>query len=373
MAKKIRIEVYKRLVFAKWLQLQGESAVSHAYDDMRNAMGILLLHDAAEATLGAIADYLNVSFSGNKYLPDYYDLISQKDPGKRTVPYRIQMNNLNKIRNDVKHHGIFPSYNSVSHFPATVYALLEELCSTYLEKQIDSINLTSLIKDGLCKNYIIEAESHIENNNYEQALVSLAYSIFHLVESSTLTSGILRTLLNEKDDGQEFEFTKPYGTDYTVKLLEHGVEPYIYHRFRNLTPHIGQNKKTKEIQHCWEKQYGHPANWTKKNAQFCLGFAIDTALKFQREKEYGYELIDYQEAFMDIIKPSGEEAVFLNNSQEIFRLKKGEEIIGYASDSVGKLDEWLVISPNLPKTIADIGFAYVKKDEVIITSIPIPN
>jgi hypothetical protein len=141
MANNIRTEVYQRIVFAKWLQQQGDSAISNAYDLMQIAKGILLLHDAAEAALGAIADHLHVKLSGNKYILDYYDLIEKADKQQRRVPYQTQIRNLSIIRNNTKHQGLFPEYKSVAHFPATVYSLLEELCSTYLGTQIDSINL----------------------------------------------------------------------------------------------------------------------------------------------------------------------------------------------------------------------------------------
>jgi len=65
----------------------------------------------------------------------------------------------------------------------------------------------------------------------------------------------------------------------------------------------------------WDKTFGHQANWTNKNAKFCLDFCIDTALKFQREKDEGYSIINYQFVFEDIIEPVGEEAVFWNQSK----------------------------------------------------------
>jgi hypothetical protein len=195
-------------------------------------------------------------------------------------------------------------------------------------------------------------------------------------------------LLKQDDEGQDYEFTKPYGTDYTVKLLQHGVDPYTYYRFRNLTPRIARHKKTKEILYRWEKDYGHAGNWTKRNAQFCLWFSIDTALKFQRKNEYGYEIKHYLESFVDIIEPAGEEAIIWNVSEqptqiqsnplpterkEIFRLKKGEKILGYVSDREDLPNEWFVVSKNFQKESESTDFGYVNKNDVKITQIPIDS
>ena len=382
MSNKIRAEVYQRIILAKSLHKAAEAACASRNDQMTFTRGILLLHDAAEALLGAVADHLNASLTGNQYLLDYYDLIEKAEKQARKVPYRTQMRNLNTLRNDAKHHGILPDSKSNAHFPTTVYALCEEVCQTYLELDFSSVSLKSLIRNEKVQSYIERAEKEIERGEIEEGLISLAYAMYHICEFSTIPS-ILLSLLTQKDREKLIQFTQVYTIEHTVELIEHGVDPYLYHRFKNLTPKIGLHKDTRELLYWWDKHYGHPVNWTIRNARFCLDFCIEAALKFQRESDEGYTLIDYFRVFEDIIEPTDEEAIIWNQPayppefsfqesseprKPILVLKKGQIIIGWATDSEDRLDEWLVTSKDIPSTNKeDIGFGYVSKSEVKVT------
>ena len=381
MSNGIRIEVYKRIVLAKALHRAGEAACASRNDQIVFTKGILLLHDAAEAALGAVADHLNVKLTGNHYLLDYYNLIEKADSQSRSVPYRTQMRNLNTLRNNAKHQGILPDPKSNAHFPSTVYALIDEICQTYLGLDFSSVSLKSLIRNRKVLGYINQAEKEIEDGKIEEGLISLAYAMYHICESSTIPWPFFYPY-TQKEKETPLQFTQPYKIEHTVELIEHGVDPYLYHRFKNLTPRIARHKDTGELFCWWDKNYGHPANWTIRNARFCLNFCIETALKFQREEDEGYTLILYQEVFEDIIEPAKEEAIIWNQSSHppefpfqkpseprspVLTLKKGQSIAGFASDSEYRLDEWFVISKDIPsKSNEYSGFGFVLKSDVKI-------
>jgi hypothetical protein len=141
------MEVYKRIVLAKALHKAGEAACAIHNDQMIFTKGILLLHNAVEAALGAVADHLNAELTGNCYLLHYYDLIEKADTKNRTVPYRTQMRSLNTVRNNAKHQRILPDPKSNAHLPSTVHALIEEVCQTYLGLDFSSVSLKSLIRN----------------------------------------------------------------------------------------------------------------------------------------------------------------------------------------------------------------------------------
>ena len=134
-------DLITRILFAKYLHKAGTAACKTGIDQIRFAKGILLLHDSVELVFGTIADKLNVNLGGNIYLMQYYDKIKEKDPKNKDIPYYTQMNNLNNIRNTIKHHGILPDIKSNNHFPATVTELLTEICDTYLEVEYSSLSL----------------------------------------------------------------------------------------------------------------------------------------------------------------------------------------------------------------------------------------
>jgi hypothetical protein len=339
------------------------------------AKGLLLLHDATENALGAIADHLGAGLKGNKYILDYFELIKKADTHKRTLPYMIPIRNLNTIRNNIKHQGILPDIKSNAHFPSTVYQLITDICQTYLCLDFDSVSLKNLIRDKGVVNFIKIAEKEIADGSIKESLISLAFAMYYICESSTI-SELSVILFNKKD----LQYTEPYGSNQTINLLKNRVDPYLYHRFKNLTPLIGKNVKKDKLTYWWDKTYGHPANWTDRNAKFCLDFCIDTALKFQREKDEGYSIINYQFVFEDIIEPVGEEAVFWNQSKyppeitlpaiqkplgprkKVFVLKKGDSIIGYTTDDKDNLDEWQVFTQD--ERFKGMLFPVVSKEEV---------
>ena len=382
MSNVIRPEVYQRIILAKSVHRAGEASCESRNDQMAFTKGILLLHDAVEEVLGAVADHLNARLTGNHYLLDYYKLIEEADPQSRTVPYRAQMRNLNTLRNNAKHQGMLPDPRSNAHFPTTVRALIEEVCQTYLSLDFSSISLKSLIRNDKILGHVDQAEKRIEQGKIEEGLISLAYAMYHICEASTIPWPFYYPH-TQKEKEALLQFTQPYKIEHTVELIEHGVDPFLYHRFKNLTPRIAKHRDTTELFYWWDKHYGHPANWTVRNARFCLNFCIETALKFQRQEDEGYTLVSYDEAFEDIIEPANEEATIWNQSvhppefpfqkpseprSPVLVLRRGQSIVGYATDSEDRLDEWFVLSKDIPSKLKGfIGFGFVLKSDVEIT------
>lgn len=369
MPNKIREEVFNRIIFSKKLYKDGELACNMENDQMVFAKGLLLLHDATENVLGAIADHLGAKLKDRTYILDYFSLIKQADKNHRTVPYMTSIKKMSTLRNNIKHQGILPDIKSNVHFPSTVYELITDICQTYLGLDFSSISLKNLIKNKKVLNFINKAEKEIADGKIEKSLISLSHAMYYICEFPS--TFMLPSLIKKK-----IIYTEPYGSNQTISLLENRVDPYLYHRFKNLTPIIGQNTKTYELTYWWDKSFGHPANWTERNAKFCLDFCIDTALKYQREKDEGYTIIDYRSVFEDIIEPVGKEAVLWNQSKhspeiasplgprkKVFTLKKGDSIVGYAYDHKDTLDEWEIYS-NDKRLKGEIYFIFVSKKEV---------
>lgn len=373
MSKKIREEVFNRIIFAKKLYKDGELSCNIENDQMIFAKGLLLLHDATENVLGAIADHVGVKLKDRTYILNYFDLIEKADAQKRTLPYMTQIRNLTTIRNNIKHQGIFPDIKNNAHFPSTVYQLITDICQTYLGLDFSSINLKNLIRNKKVLNFINIAEKEIADGMIKEGLICLAFAMYYICESS-MTLAVPGYLFKQ----EEVIYTEPYGSNQTIDLLQNRVDPYLYHRFKNLTPLVGRNIKTGKLTYWWDKTYGHPANWTERNAKFCLDFCIDTTLKFQREKDEGYTIINYQLIFEDIIEPVEEEAIFWDQSKhppeiasplgprkKVFTLKKGDSIVGYATDDKDRLDEWEIFSHD--ERFKGILFSFVFKKEVKVT------
>ena len=377
MSKKIREEVRTRLVLAKMLHKAGENACAVRNDQFAFTKGILLLHDAAEAALGAVADHLHAVLKEKTFLLQYYGLIQAADPQHRKVPYNRQMKTLNTLRIDAKHLGILPDIKSHAYLPARVGAFLEDVCKTYLGLDFSSVSLKSLIRDKTILQYINGAEKNIEQGKIEGALISLGYAMHHICESSETRRQML--LFHLRGQKPRFVFPKYRHIEHTVTLIEHGVDPSLYSRFKNLTPRVGIEFGGLKLTHWWDKYYGHSGNWTTPNALFCLNFCIEAALKFQEEESKDDRLLPYSEKFEDVIEPVGEEATIWNQSihppeypmekregarKSVLTLKEGQPIVGVAYDNQNTLDEWFIISKDIPpdsEGIKGLGYA-LKKD-----------
>jgi len=172
MPNKIREEVFNRIIFSKKLYKDGELACNIENDQMVFAKGLLLLHDATENVLGAIADHLGAKLKDRTYILDYFSLIKQADKNHRTVPYMTSIKKMSTLRNNIKHQGILPDIKSNVHFPSTVYELITDICQTYLGLDFSSISLKNLIINKKVLNFINKAEKEIADGKIKESLIS---------------------------------------------------------------------------------------------------------------------------------------------------------------------------------------------------------
>ena len=282
----IRSEVLQRLLFAKSLLRNAEPLCTSQASTFDFAQGLLLLHDAAEAGLGAIADQLHAPLSPTMYLLSYYDKIKEADPKKREVPYRTNLRNLNTIRSNIKHKGIFPNQRESLHYPSTVFALMQEVCQQYLRINFRQLSLSDLIEEEIRKEFIVRAQLAIEREDYEAALVALATA-----DSVMFRPGAQETISAARTSG--YVFKDPYGVRLVLDLLAAGIDVEKYRAFRDLIPTVGWRFGGEEgckIEYKWDEAFGHEANWTEANARRALDFCIDCALKMQRVASHGFDL-----------------------------------------------------------------------------------
>jgi len=360
MIKDLREEVIKRFILAKWFLQEGEVACSDPNDQIAFSKGILLLHDAVESALGAIANKLNVKITTNFYLLQYIDSIDENNLSNERLPNRENMKTLNTLRNNIKHGGIFPDPKSNRYLSIRVRDLIEYLSEQYLDANLIEISMKSLIRDDKVRERISIAEQNIENEEYEKSLINPAYATYEICESSKFpihrfSLGGLGSQQTEEGYG-DYEVAYLEGVESSIDFLERGVDPRLYRRFKELTPIITIHRKTRKSSHWWDRTYGHSKNWTRSNALFGLDFCIDVALKFQRKGILGSSPEHRVLYYEDVIEPTGKEAIFWSNSihpsryfphqkQQRYQVKsltEGNELVGHVSDNPEWQDEWFV-------------------------------
>lgn len=370
MSINVRPEIMQRLVLAKALLRAGQKACSDTRDKIAFARGIMSLHDAAETALATVADHIHAPAPKNTSFMDYVKLIEGADASGSRMSFQTQLRHLNTLRVNAKHHGIIPETESSRSFPATIEDFLDELCATYVGIPLAKVSLIATIADDNVRSALEEAELLCDAGRFGKSLEYLAVAMYHICDHQAVNfsrdgSGVFR-----RDNSP---FPDYAGQSHTLLLVSRGIDVYLYHRFKNLTPEISYVDGKQCIRH--DKLYWHDANWDEANARFALEFCVDTATKFQRSFNEGPRLASYVDLYEDVIEPVGEQAtihvhVHRQGIPDMDRLvlHKGETFVGYADGDPAEMITVNLYGPAL-NALSDpprptVG--WVRTEEVVI-------
>lgn len=279
------------------------------------AKGLLLLHDATENVLGAIADHVGAKLKDRTYILEYFNFIKEADSQKRTLPYMTQIRNLNTIRNNIKHQGIFPDIKSNAHFPSTVYQLITDICQTYLKIDFNSISLINLLNEGIIKKIMEQAEVNLKEEKYRECQINCRKALYLVFEKrfdvrpfekyeediqskSTLAEGLSRPSSLAPEHAKNKQYIKEkvkQPTDFIVidynemwrDLLSNGINLVDFSNVMLLTPEVYFFEEEKD----WAtKEDIDGIKYNQENAEYCFRKTIEILLikkrNFEREKRF---------------------------------------------------------------------------------------
>ncbi len=192
----MRPEILNRLILAKALYKQGRNLCSAKNDRFKFAMGLISFHDAIDQVLGAIAEEVNLLGVGrNRYLIQLFNKLENYDSQKPLL-YGQQVRNLNTLRNNIKHQGIFPNPKTEAYLSIAIGNFLEDTCRKYFNIDFNSLSLAELIRDSKIKQEVLEAERLLEEEDYKSALEKMAIAMFFTFERSIVSEAIsVRTMM----------------------------------------------------------------------------------------------------------------------------------------------------------------------------------
>ena len=316
-------DVFERLLLAKALLSEIDVVPTVRPDSLTTARYVLIAHDAAELVLAAVARQLQCS-------------ITKKDPGFmdyvgviNDIPHLDFFSNLNRLRVDVKHHGLMPNIEQWGNVAELAYRSISSVCEKYLEIQLAQLDESILVRHEGMKRLIAEAKTAYQRKDYRVVLEGLARALFILFKNNPA----LRSMT----------IGKPHAKD-AIKLTAFGVNANEFLAMQAFLPSVSEDKNSVSFQ--WEQeQYGHPANWTQEAAEFCLKTIIHVAVRIQGatwipsaiDFLYVYEhKVTALEDDVEIVrggKQAGSSALsaLLSPRTELTvvrRLSKGESIIG---------------------------------------------
>lgn len=330
--------IVDRLLLIKKTRYEAEKYLSNVDNVHHLAIGISLLHDAVESL------FWTISGTNPKYaFKDRADFLSKfdvlKNEAKEKLAFdRTQVNNLNTVRNSYKHHGILPEQKQAQKIADSILEGLDETVKKVFKKDIKAISFSSLLDNEELRLRVEYIEKSINKSkktaHYKQLLEEIGLVFFDYFERNSAESSLYDLIRNKET---RFGFAERLdSTHLHIDLLEIGVIPFYYHRFKNLVPTYGVDRKNnnqlvikKDTVH-WNRE-----NWNRLNVEFCLNWLIDFFLRRQwmySKEKYTLEL----GAELQIIEVLADEIVDvayrLDNKPAVpkITLKKGTKFVGYS-------------------------------------------
>lgn len=279
----------RRLTLLRYILNEARAYLSNTDDEFRFAIGISLLHDSVENLFWAIETFKNVGIKPNQSLTDKYSVIIGKLRSKKITFDSAEISELNTIRNAYKHQGVLPNTKFTKPLTEKITLDFGETIKNTFNIKLENVSLSQLIDkkelretiQGIEKKFI---KCHLPND-WKQIIYEVGKIYFDFHETNQLSS--LYTLIEERTANEagkklsKYKFPKPDYHTLQLDLLEIGVIPYLYYRFKNLVPTFGIERETNKVIPKYETVYWGKENWTKLNAEFCLNWIIEFFLKKQ--------------------------------------------------------------------------------------------
>lgn len=297
--QQLQQHIIYRLVLAKTIFKKAAEFCEIPSDIFSFSHGLIALHDSLDNFTGAIASQQNLLLPQKIYLWDTINKIEAhekiKDPSF-LLKSKSEINQLNTIRNNIKHLGIMPDTNSSKNLISPIIIFFKEYSKYFFNLDWEVISLAELIKDPQTRKEIKTVEELIEQGRHKEALDSMAMIKFEVFDELSLKIKLdpKYDLSPPSEDNKKLRASEnifpKQGDGWFSDLydradyLEKGINRDLMHKFEELTAKVGVNnsKEWKYIKKHEGQTWAEP-NWTKENALFCYDFLVDAILKNQRK------------------------------------------------------------------------------------------
>ncbi|NTW54051.1 MAG: hypothetical protein HGB15_04690 [Chlorobaculum sp.] len=353
----IEPELINRIVYAKYLYWQGNENLNKN-TLLSDGIALLNFQDAVEIFLRAIAELIHASI---KEQASFDVIINEIDNSEYIskdykIPFRSSLNQLNKARVNFKHFGLLPQNKDVQKFSRDLELLFRELIPKFFKLSFDSISLINLVRHGRINNYLKASENELLLNNYEDSIIASAkafkllfghrrnldFKIGHFCNIGSQES--IKALNKIKEILAEHELE--------IDILKYGFDYSEYSLFKSITPtiHLSAINTFISVHRSLNNEC------TLENAQFCLRFVIDSALRLQSlpkisngysRAKTAYQVINDSDI---IVYPSSQDV-------EIIRKAQKDEVL-YGHPFYSQKDDYCAI-------VQDDECAYILKKDII--------
>jgi hypothetical protein len=262
----LRKEVIERLLLAKPLLAQLRFHSTAEPDSKFLASQIMTAHDAAELVLAAISDQRGVLPSKDRhYLMDYFEPLKTLHP-EHEVFAKEYFSQLNRVRINIKHHGIFPDPRQWARVGEASCSYISKWCTDYLGIPLEKLDEATLLSSDEVKRFYYEARAAILGKDYKGALEFLARALFTLFSENAALRGLQVGRAKPED---------------AIRLSGFGVHGNDFLALQEFLPECVRAEKSGLITKWHQDRFGHPGNWRENAAHFCASTFLDVALKIQ--------------------------------------------------------------------------------------------
>ncbi|MGW5348911.1 hypothetical protein ACWERV_00130 [Streptomyces sp. NPDC004031] len=144
-----------------------------------SATAVLMFHDAVENFLGAAADFLRVNVNPRITFLEYWGQIKPVVE----LPGQAAMRRLNDARVSFKHHGTFPSEQTVRQAKETVTTFFADATPLVFGTDFDTIDMVDLVTLPEVAKLLREAHTHMNAGDILMALAGLDLAMAELLRS----------------------------------------------------------------------------------------------------------------------------------------------------------------------------------------------
>lgn len=246
----------RRLRLARLLVQQAEdhARVDH---ESRNAACVMSLQDAVETVLLVVAQHVGATLNKTPDFDKYFVAINEKI-APASLPMKLTLDRLNKMRVQAKHHGFCPPHSDSEPMVGIVKAFLSEVCQTHLQVDWRNANLSHLVRNTEQRALLEESEAALADKRYVEALVAARKAMFLAFEldydiSAFQHGNHLNALSflgwNSPSWARSPEYIRDHvgdPFDYIVidsavldgELVKLGVDPVSFWNVRRITPEV---------------------------------------------------------------------------------------------------------------------------------------
>ena len=325
--------VIKKLLFSRYLLSLAEENMT-VDNIIKLSSGVILLQDSIEIFLLALTEHLQISLSDKTNFYQYFEAIN-KELSKKSPPEELplgnQLSKLNRIRVDIKHHGIQPALEECKHFLISVKDFYEEVSLKHFGKPYGSISLIDLLDEGKAKDFLTEAVKLYENGEYKDCLISCRKAIYveierdYSIERAELAPSLFsddplaiaasyyrhKSPFHARHPDYEKEYVQD-PSDYIVfdqhslniELMQCGIGHDDFWNVLRLTPQVfySENNNRWIVRYQFDKLQ-LDEDVLKNNAEFSLQKTIEIILKVHRNKQSIKTIAKDKFFYIDLKRP----------------------------------------------------------------------